>query len=155
MLRTDAVSMKGCLRRSCYGGHDKPKASLLKTHRIATMRRLRRTSGANCLAGTLVILSALLRLGSHGSQPRKNPNMKGVPSMNLSLHATPTRRHLLAVLGCLIAAASLAHLPALGQTTGNRPIRMIVPFAAGSNTDAVARLIAPGLGERLGATIIG
>jgi len=74
--------------------------------------------------------------------------------MNLSLHATPTRRHLLAVLGCLLAAASLAHLPALGQTTGNRPIRMIVPFAAGSNTDAVARLIAPGLGERLGATII-
>jgi tripartite-type tricarboxylate transporter receptor subunit TctC len=40
------------------------------------------------------------------------------------------------------------------QTTGGRPIRVIVPFAAGSYTDSVLRIASPALGEKLGATIV-
>ncbi|MEY3732398.1 MAG: hypothetical protein RLZZ57_3154, partial [Pseudomonadota bacterium] len=58
---------------------------------------------------------------------------------------------LLALL-CLIMAQ-----PALGQTAPEaypaRPIRMIVPFAAGGSADLVARIAAQGMSEKLGQTI--
>ena len=56
-----------------------------------------------------------------------------------------TRR---ATLGGL-AAASI--LPA--QAQGNS-IRIVVPFGPGGSTDAVARLVSPGLMQRLGVPII-
>ena len=40
------------------------------------------------------------------------------------------------------------------QTYPARPIRAIVPYAAGGGVDAVARLIAPRLGERLGQQVV-
>jgi len=44
------------------------------------------------------------------------------------------------VLGC---SAALAATPALaGDEFPNKPLRLVVPFAAGSGTDAVARLTA-------------
>jgi tripartite-type tricarboxylate transporter receptor subunit TctC len=56
-----------------------------------------------------------------------------------------------------LATAGLA-LAALGnagaQAPAGKPIRVIVPFAAGSYTDNVVRLVAPSLGEKLGATIV-
>lgn len=36
----------------------------------------------------------------------------------------------------------------------SRPIRLLVPYAAGGGTDAVARLVAQGMGERLGHTVV-
>ncbi|MFM7691637.1 MAG: tripartite tricarboxylate transporter substrate binding protein, partial [Alphaproteobacteria bacterium] len=56
-----------------------------------------------------------------------------------------TRR---AALGGL-AAASI--LPA--QAQGNA-IRIVVPFGPGGSTDAVARLVSPGLMQRLGVPIV-
>jgi tripartite-type tricarboxylate transporter receptor subunit TctC len=48
------------------------------------------------------------------------------------------------------AAVGAAGGPALGQTDWPaRPIRLIVPFTAGSSSDIVARIVAQKLGERL------
>lgn len=43
---------------------------------------------------------------------------------------------------------------ALAQTFPVRPIRLLVPFGAGSGTDVVARLLAPRLTENLGQTVV-
>ncbi len=50
-------------------------------------------------------------------------------------------------LAALLTAAAGA--PALAQTYPSGPVTLVVPFAAGSGTDAVARIIARRLGERL------
>ncbi|MEF9999613.1 MAG: tripartite tricarboxylate transporter substrate binding protein [Comamonas sp.] len=52
-------------------------------------------------------------------------------------------RALTLVASLLAAAASIA------QTYPSAPVTMVVPFAAGSGTDAVARIVAKKLGERL------
>ena len=52
----------------------------------------------------------------------------------------------------LLALAS--PLPTLAQTYPAKPIRMIVPFAPGGNTDIIARVFAPKMGEALGQQII-
>ena len=52
-------------------------------------------------------------------------------------------RALTLVASLLAAAASIA------QTYPSAPVTMVVPFAAGSGTDAVARIVARKLGERL------
>ncbi|MGG5821105.1 tripartite tricarboxylate transporter substrate binding protein [Falsiroseomonas sp. HW251] len=49
-------------------------------------------------------------------------------------------------------AAALA-LPSLASAQGTS-IRIIVPFAPGGSTDAVARLLSPGLTQRLGAPVV-
>jgi tripartite-type tricarboxylate transporter receptor subunit TctC len=53
-------------------------------------------------------------------------------------------------LGAL--AISLA-APRLAAAQGNN-IRIVVPFGPGGSTDAVARLVSPGLTQRLGATVV-
>ena len=75
----------------------------------------------------------------------------------------PTRRAALASLlaapagllaapvGLLAAPVVLLAAPALAQ---GAPIRIIVPFAPGGSTDAVARLASPGLAQRLGVPIL-
>jgi tripartite-type tricarboxylate transporter receptor subunit TctC len=44
--------------------------------------------------------------------------------------------------------------PGFGQTYPSRPITLIVPYAPGGSVDAVARVIAGKLGERLGQSIV-
>ena len=57
---------------------------------------------------------------------------------------------------CVAYAAGLACLaPAVnGQTYPNRPIRIIVPYAAGGGADVLARTLAPRLTERFGQQVI-
>lgn len=57
----------------------------------------------------------------------------------------------------LLVAAVLAIAPSRAADPSGyptRPIRLVVPFAAGSATDSMARVMAQELGQRLGQTII-
>ena len=60
--------------------------------------------------------------------------------------------------GALTFLALLLALPAQAQspvgTYPNRPIKVIVPFVAGGPADTVARLLAPGIGGRLGQALV-
>ena len=60
----------------------------------------------------------------------------------------------LAVAGVLAACTALAAPPARAQAWPSRPLTMIVPQGAGGSTDALARLVAQALGERLGQTVV-
>jgi len=64
-----------------------------------------------------------------------------------------TRRLLCA---SLLAAPAIISSPSplFAQDYPSRPIRLIVPYAAGGGTDAIARLVAQMTGEKLGQTIV-
>jgi tripartite-type tricarboxylate transporter receptor subunit TctC len=50
-------------------------------------------------------------------------------------------------------AACLAPALAAAETWPSKPIKMVVPFAAGGGTDFIARVVAKGLSERLGTQV--
>jgi len=54
----------------------------------------------------------------------------------------------------IVAAGVLAPVAAWGQSSPSKMIRIINPFPAGGASDAIARLLQPGLQDRLGATIV-
>jgi tripartite-type tricarboxylate transporter receptor subunit TctC len=63
------------------------------------------------------------------------------------------RRRLVIALGA--SAAALAVLPAAAQSNWpNKPVRIVVPFAAGGTTDILARAIAPELSRAFGQQFI-
>ncbi|MGO4735790.1 Bug family tripartite tricarboxylate transporter substrate binding protein [Bosea sp. 2KB_26] len=67
---------------------------------------------------------------------------------------TPTRRHFCSLLTTAAASACLPEL-AFGQAAfPERPMRLLVPYAAGGGTDAIARLVAQGVGEKLGQSLV-
>ena len=64
-----------------------------------------------------------------------------------------SKRMLLAT--ALVAlGAGLAPFHALADAYPDRPIRLIVPYAAGGGTDAIARVIAQGMTEQLGQQLV-
>ena len=63
-----------------------------------------------------------------------------------------SRRTVLLQLAGLAFCVATAH--AAEQAYPNRPIRMIVPYAPGGNTDVLARLVAQGLTQSLGQQVI-
>ncbi len=54
----------------------------------------------------------------------------------------------------LVAGAALTPTLAQAQNYPTRSIRLLVPYAAGGGTDAIARLVAHGVGEKLGQTMV-
>jgi tripartite-type tricarboxylate transporter receptor subunit TctC len=57
------------------------------------------------------------------------------------------------VLAALAVLGAMAPLPSHAQQWPNRPIRMIVPFAAGGSTDVAARLVGEHLSRSLGQQV--
>ena len=57
-------------------------------------------------------------------------------------------------LAISIVLAACVPLQTLAQSFPSRPIRIIVPFAAGGSADATARLVAPGMSELLGQPVV-
>lgn len=51
-------------------------------------------------------------------------------------------------------AAAVLPLPALASNWPTRPVKLIVPFAPGGNTDGIARLIGQHLGAKFGETFV-
>jgi len=62
------------------------------------------------------------------------------------------RRHTL-VLSTAMLLSAIASLSAQAQNYPNKPIKFVVPFTAGSATDAVGRIVAQAMGEAWGQTI--
>jgi tripartite-type tricarboxylate transporter receptor subunit TctC len=54
----------------------------------------------------------------------------------------------------IVAAGVLAPVAAWAQSSPSKMIRIINPFPAGGASDAIARLLQPGLQDRLGTTIV-
>jgi tripartite-type tricarboxylate transporter receptor subunit TctC len=66
----------------------------------------------------------------------------------------PQRRRICAVGAALVAVGFLAQPAAAADAYPNRPLRLIVPYAAGGNADIVGRIVADGLTTRLGQQVV-
>jgi tripartite-type tricarboxylate transporter receptor subunit TctC len=68
--------------------------------------------------------------------------------------SAPRRTLMLAALAAVVAGAFAAPAAYAQSDWPNRPIKMIVPFPAGSSPDTLARMIAQPLGKALGQAIV-
>ena len=58
------------------------------------------------------------------------------------------------LLGAMLGLVAFSSVAAQAQTWPSRPVRIVVPYAAGGGTDAMARFFAKGLEQRLGQPFI-
>lgn len=65
-------------------------------------------------------------------------------------HARLTRRAFSVALGAAVVRPAFAQ----AQAFPSHPLRLLVPYAAGGGTDAIARLIADATGEKLGQSMV-
>ncbi len=65
-----------------------------------------------------------------------------------------THPHALPLLLLTLAASAHAQTPDAAANWPNKPLRAVVPFTAGSATDAVARIVSERLGAQLGYTVV-
>jgi len=65
-----------------------------------------------------------------------------------------TRRTWLTVSGSLIGALVARGIPALAQDYPSKPVRVIVPYAAGGATDILARLVATRIDQELKQSVV-
>ena len=65
-----------------------------------------------------------------------------------------TRQLTLRAAAALCALVSTATTSVLAQQYPTKPVRMIIPFAPGGNTDIIGRVFAPRMGELLGQQVI-
>ena len=66
----------------------------------------------------------------------------------------PTRALVPILLAILSVATALSVQSAAAQTYPNRPITLIVPYAAGGTTDAIARVISESMSQSLGQQVV-
>lgn len=70
------------------------------------------------------------------------------------MNPNPSGTRRLALQALLMAVAALPVSGIAQPANNDKPVRMVVPLAAGSTVDAVARAIAPGLGRATGHPIV-
>ena len=71
--------------------------------------------------------------------------------MNPTLPRHPNRRESLFVLA---ATASAFGLPAWAQTFPDKPLRLVVPFGAGTTTDIISRVVGEAIGRELAQPMV-
>jgi tripartite-type tricarboxylate transporter receptor subunit TctC len=72
--------------------------------------------------------------------------------MTLNLHQQPLARALARFAA--VAAVALAATSAMAQAWPNKPVRIVVPYGAGSSPDVIARIVAEKLSPRLGQPVV-
>ena len=82
-----------------------------------------------------------------------NPRLMAYPEM-ARIMRNITLKFAVAALGCGLFAASIISTPAVAQTYPSKPIRVIVPTAAGGGYDLVGRLVADKLSGELGQPVV-
>src|SRR5262245_32651042 len=63
-------------------------------------------------------------------------------------------RRIRLALAIILAAAGFVHAAAFAQSYPQKPIRIIVPFAAGGTVDALARMMAAKVADSLGQSVV-
>ena len=66
----------------------------------------------------------------------------------------PTRRRLIAASAGVLAAPALLTSARAQGTFPNKPIRIVVPYPAGGQTDGIARVYGEYLGRKLGQSVV-
>jgi len=67
------------------------------------------------------------------------------------MHLMPHSRALFTIIACAVVSGGL---PAAAQTFPAKPVRYVVPYAPGGNTDMIARVMGAKMTETMGQTVV-